>query len=294
MATRRRTTTPRRRRRSNGLNVNPEVARSIVGIVLLVLGAVTLIALALPGQGALTDWWRDSIAPWFETGRWFLPFLLLGAGWYVEWGPGKRPGSGWGMTLLGIGIAYVGFLGRVRGPRPDAGGGGARRRPDRPVRGGHPRAAAHEPRRVRRAAGNRHRRADARVQPPPATGREAGHRDREVGRRRGRGLDAARAGGGRTGPDDAGHERQRQRHRQEGRRGRRRGRREGRRGHDLVARPDRDLGRRGAATSRRSRRRFPARSRPRRRSPGARAAKGSPPPRRWSRIRRDRCGRSTT
>ena len=31
------------------------------------LGAVTLIALALPGQGALTDWWRDSIAPWFET-----------------------------------------------------------------------------------------------------------------------------------------------------------------------------------------------------------------------------------
>jgi S-DNA-T family DNA segregation ATPase FtsK/SpoIIIE len=111
MATRRRTTTPRRRRRSNGLNVNPEVARSIVGIVLLVLGAVTLIALALPGQGALTDWWRDSIAPWFETGRWFLPFLLLGAGWYVEWGPGKRPGSGWGMTLLGIGIAYVGFLG---------------------------------------------------------------------------------------------------------------------------------------------------------------------------------------
>ena len=114
MATRRRTapaTRTRRRRRSNGVTVNPEVARSIVGIVLLVLGAVTLIALALPGQGALTDWWRDSIAPWFETGRWFLPFLLLGAGWYLEWGPGKRPNSGWGLTLLGIGIAYVGFLG---------------------------------------------------------------------------------------------------------------------------------------------------------------------------------------
>ena len=112
MATRRRTaTTTRRRRRSNGIHVNPEVARSIVGIVLLVLGAVTLIALALPGQGALTDWWRDSIAPWFETGRWVLPFLLLAAGWYLEWGPGKRPNSGWGLTLLGIGIAYVGFLG---------------------------------------------------------------------------------------------------------------------------------------------------------------------------------------
>ena len=98
-----RTTTPRRRRRRRTRlpTSDPEVARSIVGIVLLVLGAVTLIALALPGQGALTDWWRDSIAPWFETGRWLLPFLLLGAGWYVEWGPGKRPGSGWGMTLAG-------------------------------------------------------------------------------------------------------------------------------------------------------------------------------------------------
>src|SRR5689334_3916672 len=125
MATKRRTSTRRtsapRRRRSSGtslppvavpsISISPDVARSIVGICLLVLGAVTLIALALPGQGALTDWWRDSIAPWFETGRWLLPFLLLGAGWYVEWGPGKRPGSGWGMTLLGIGIAYVGFLG---------------------------------------------------------------------------------------------------------------------------------------------------------------------------------------
>jgi DNA segregation ATPase FtsK/SpoIIIE, S-DNA-T family len=95
------------------VTVAPDVARSIVGICLLVLGAVTLIALALPGQGALTDWWRDSIAPWFETGRWVLPFLLLGAGWYLEWGPGKKPGSGWGATLLGIALAFVGFLGAL-------------------------------------------------------------------------------------------------------------------------------------------------------------------------------------
>jgi hypothetical protein len=120
MANRRRPTTRRtgRRRGSKGAlgslsmpAIPPEVARSLVGIFLLVLGAVTLIALALPGQGALTDWWRDSIAPWFETGRWLLPFLLLGAGWYVEWGPGKRPGSGWGATLAGIAVAFVGFLG---------------------------------------------------------------------------------------------------------------------------------------------------------------------------------------
>ena len=106
-----------RRRRGFGLGklrfpkLDPEVTRSIIGIALLVLGAVTLIALILPGQGRLTDWWRDSIAPWFETGRWILPFLLLGAGWYLEWGPGKRPNSGWGLTLLGVSMAYVGALG---------------------------------------------------------------------------------------------------------------------------------------------------------------------------------------
>jgi len=120
VATKRRTPARRpstRRRSSSSLpaiplpSVGPEVARSILGIVFLVLGAVTLIALALPGQGALTDWWRDSIAPWFETGRWLLPFLLLGAGAYLEVGPGKRPNSGWGATIAGVAIAYVGFLG---------------------------------------------------------------------------------------------------------------------------------------------------------------------------------------
>src|SRR3970040_2483595 len=97
MASRRRGA-PRRSRRRGGLrlpritlpSVGPEVARSIVGIVLLVLGAVTLIALILPGQGRLTDWWIGSVGAWFGSLRWLLPFLLLGAGGDVEWGPGRR------------------------------------------------------------------------------------------------------------------------------------------------------------------------------------------------------------
>ena len=129
MATRRRTTTSRtaaarrsqasrsKRRASSpslSLGMSPAVVRSLIGIVLLVLGAVTLIALMLPGQGALTDWWRNLAVPYFGTGRWLLPFVLLLSGWYLEWGPGKEPGAPWGRTLLGIGMAYVGILGLMQ------------------------------------------------------------------------------------------------------------------------------------------------------------------------------------
>jgi DNA segregation ATPase FtsK/SpoIIIE-like protein len=110
------------RRRRGGLSlpsfslppISPDVGRSIIGIALLVLGAVTLIAFGLPGQGKLTDWWRDSVVPFFGAGRWMLPLLLIAAGWYVEWGPGKEPGSGWRLTLAGVAISYVGLLGAIQ------------------------------------------------------------------------------------------------------------------------------------------------------------------------------------
>src|SRR3990170_5026785 len=121
MASRRRAA-PRRSRRRGGLrlprialpSVGPEIARSIVGIILLVIGVFTLVALVLPGQGRLTDWWIGSVGPWFGSLRWLLPFLLLGAGWYVEWGPGRQPASGWGLTIVGIAVAYLGLLGAVQ------------------------------------------------------------------------------------------------------------------------------------------------------------------------------------
>ena len=97
---------------STGLS--PAVVRSLVGLFLLGLGAVTLIALLLPGKGSLTDWWSSVSGPFFGTGRWLLPFVLLVSGWYVEWGPGKEAGAPWGRTLLGIAMAYTGFLGLVQ------------------------------------------------------------------------------------------------------------------------------------------------------------------------------------
>ena len=83
--------------------------RSLVGIVLLVLGAVTADRAAAAGPGRADRLaGATSPCPYFGTGRWLLPFVLLLSGWYLEWGPGKEPGAPWGRTLLGIGMAYAG------------------------------------------------------------------------------------------------------------------------------------------------------------------------------------------
>ena len=107
------------------LGLSPAVVRSLVGLTLLVLGAVLLIAIALQGQGKLTDAVRDVIAPYFGTGRFLLPFLLLLAGWYLEWGPGKEPEAPWLRTLLGLALAFCGLLGilQVLGLRGEFTGG---------------------------------------------------------------------------------------------------------------------------------------------------------------------------
>jgi DNA segregation ATPase FtsK/SpoIIIE-like protein len=121
VATRRRTATRKpatrsRSRRSSAWTsrLTPDVVRSILGLALLVLGAMTLIALILPGEGTLTSWWTGVFAPWFGTMRWLLPFFLLASGWWLEWGPGKRQGSGWGITVLGLVITYAGVVGAAQ------------------------------------------------------------------------------------------------------------------------------------------------------------------------------------
>ena len=86
------------------------VIRSLTGIFLLVIGIVTLIGLALPSQGKLTDWWRDWIAPWFGSLRLLFPLILLACGVWLEW---RRPETGWRRRLVAAAVSYVSLLGIV-------------------------------------------------------------------------------------------------------------------------------------------------------------------------------------
>ncbi|HEY5629395.1 MAG TPA: DNA translocase FtsK [Candidatus Limnocylindrales bacterium] len=121
MAQRRRTgsrsTGTRRRSKSSGpglslpsIVVSPEVARSLFGLVLLVMGVVVLIMIFLPAQqGTLTEWAQKTVNPLFGSGRYILPLLLIGGGAYVEWG--SAPPAGWQWRFVAGAIAYLAFLG---------------------------------------------------------------------------------------------------------------------------------------------------------------------------------------
>ena len=136
MAKARRTPTSRTsRRRSTGsvrapaLGVGPQTIRSLVGVVLIVLGAVTAIALLLPQAGLLNRLVDDILRPLFGQGAWLLAVLLLLGGIFVERAPGI--GNGWGIIVVGGVLAFFGGEGLIHlirgGQGSDAalrGGGG--------------------------------------------------------------------------------------------------------------------------------------------------------------------------
>jgi S-DNA-T family DNA segregation ATPase FtsK/SpoIIIE len=97
------------------------VVRSVIGLALMIVGVATLIALLLPGEGKLTDWWRNAIAPWFGSGRRVLPFLMLAVGWWmVERAKGVR--GDWQLATFGITVSFCASLGLVELIVPKSGG----------------------------------------------------------------------------------------------------------------------------------------------------------------------------
>ena len=180
--------------------ITPDVVRSIMGTVLMALGAIALIALLLPGQGKP----HRHVA---GRGRAMVPDRALaaavpaarrrvvrrrGSGQAPELGVGDDPRRADAGVRLGTG--------GVRGPRYQALRPRARRRDHRPVPREHPRTAAHGAGRVHPARRADDRRADARLQPAAARDLPPGHGHRPMGRRDRRDLDASRAGTGRRQP----------------------------------------------------------------------------------------------
>src|ERR1035437_6997966 len=98
----------RRRRSSRRWTVSAEVVRVLIGLAMLLIGVSLLIGLTIQG-GQLTDWERNTVAPWFGSARWLLPVILILLGYYLERAEGAH--WDWELTLLGSTLAYGSLLG---------------------------------------------------------------------------------------------------------------------------------------------------------------------------------------
>jgi DNA segregation ATPase FtsK/SpoIIIE, S-DNA-T family len=105
----RRTSTTKAVARS--FSLPPHVARSLVGLFFLVLGAVTVIALLFPQAGLLNRYVDDILRPAFGQGAWLLAGLLIVAGIVIE----RPPAHGYGsmLTIIGGLLVFVAGLGMI-------------------------------------------------------------------------------------------------------------------------------------------------------------------------------------
>ena len=114
MAQRRKSSTSSSRSRSKKSQtprVSPSTLRSIAAVVLIALGAVTIIALFLPGGGILNGYVDGFLRPLFGQGAWLLGILLITAGVLVERAPSVD--YSWVTVALGGLIVFIGGLGLI-------------------------------------------------------------------------------------------------------------------------------------------------------------------------------------
>ena len=91
--------------------VDPSTLRSIAAVVLIVAGAITLIALFLPGGGILNGYVDGFLRPLFGQGAWLLGILLIVAGVLVERAPSVD--YSWLTVALGGLIVFIGGQGLI-------------------------------------------------------------------------------------------------------------------------------------------------------------------------------------
>jgi S-DNA-T family DNA segregation ATPase FtsK/SpoIIIE len=114
MAQRKKSTSSSSRSRSKknqAPRVSPSTLRSIAAVVLIAVGAVTLIALFLPGGGILNGYVDGFLRPLFGQGAWLLGILLIVAGVLVERAPSVD--YSWITVALGGLIVFIGGQGLI-------------------------------------------------------------------------------------------------------------------------------------------------------------------------------------
>ncbi|MEO6349422.1 MAG: DNA translocase FtsK 4TM domain-containing protein [Candidatus Limnocylindrales bacterium] len=116
---RRSTSSPRSRSRrastakrlTAGFKLPPHVARSLTGLLLIVIGAVTLITLLFPQAGVFNRYVSEILRPVVGQGAWLLAMLLIVAGVLVE--RPSRVGYGSSLAIVGGILTFVGSLGLI-------------------------------------------------------------------------------------------------------------------------------------------------------------------------------------